>query len=553
MSQHIYEKYFGQRTDVNFVSVLDFIYYDVSVIFLHNYDKRVGEVDPNELGLPSYVNTESICMVGKSNHFWAKHNSMSNIAVLLYDLGDTASDAEKFSEKNFLCKISGLVELINARTLKKVIVDFTDIFHKLFVFSKSTVLDAANSASLYELENFVQNLTMTIYLTNYDFDLYKKEKKSLLDKIDFYIDWCNPEMLKKINYYCDESQTVSLSTVLSRNLSNERSDVATPQFFENLAKYMQESHKAPLLFYNPPVNPGAKFEVEVFSGEKLRELGLNLFYAVGQAAVNPPKLVCLKYFGDHQSVSNGEDGVNKRKVIALVGKGVTYDTGGLNLKPTNSIENMHLDKSGACSVIATMKAISDLNLRVNVVGILGLAENAIGSKAYKPFSIIQSLSGKTVRVANTDAEGRLVLADCMTWVQQKFSPTEIIDLATLTGSCVSALGENYCGVFGNNDELIEDILRVGKQKYERGHRLPLDQEHKDELKCPDADLNSMGGKCAGASTAAAFLSMFVDTKWVHLDIAGPAMRSKRAHWYCENGTGFGVQLLYYYIKSLASE
>jgi leucyl aminopeptidase len=513
MSKINFDKYLAQDTIVSFLSKADFNAFDVIIYFFCN----------NEF--PRYVNSEFVCTSVKSTHYWAVHNEHKNLAVLLYDIG---LKNDEFIEKEFLTKISSVVEIVNGKKLKNVLFDFTNIFYKLFVFGSN--IPGQNNT---KVNDFVQNLTMVLLLTNYEFDIYKTEKKSFVQKFSLLIDSYQSNLIDDMNALCIESKIVSQCSILSRNLSNERADVAHPLFFDELSNYLFNGSKSVV-------------EIEVLSGGELKEMGLNLFYAVGQGAVNIPKLVCIKYIGDKD---------NSQKFISLVGKGVTYDTGGLNLKPTNCIENMHLDKSGACAVIAAMKAIVDTGVKINVIGILGLAENAIGSKAYKPFSIIKSLHGKTVRVANTDAEGRLVLADCLTWVQNKYNPHTIIDLATLTGSCVGALGENYCGVFGNNRDLIESIIEVGEKKYERGHILPLEQEHRDELICVDADLNSMGGKYAGASTAAAFLSEFVSShcKWVHLDIAGPAMRARRKNWFCENGTGFGVQLIYFFVKKISVE
>lgn len=484
----------------SFVNDIVFSEYDVLVYF-------VPDTTNNLLETNTYFIFDDIYDFEGGKYFWVKSVVDENLGILVYKLSDLNN------EKKILQEFSKIVDLLIERKKSKVIFN-------LNVFKN----DITNQ--------LLENIVMSISLTNYSFETYLTKKKNLLEIFDFYSSYLNyitEDNIRDLNKVINESLTVSEYTIYARNLANERADVASPEYFENLVKQLD-----------------LDISVEILSGQELQKEGLSLFYAVGQGARYEPKLICLKYVGDYD---------NKNKKIAFVGKGITYDTGGLNLKPTNSIENMHLDKSGACAVLATILAVEKMKLPVNLIGILGLAENAIGSKAYKPYSIIKSLNGKTVKVANTDAEGRLVLADCLTWVQRKYNPDIIIDIATLTGACMSALGENFGGIFGNNDSLISAIQEIGKIKYENVFNLPLIEEHRQELKCGDADLNSMGSKYAGASTAAAFLSEFIEnenTKWIHLDIAGPAMRSKKNYWFNENGTGFGVRLIYYYLKSLVS-
>eukprot|EP01098_Paradermamoeba_levis_P003108 TRINITY_DN1448_c0_g2_i1.p1 TRINITY_DN1448_c0_g2~~TRINITY_DN1448_c0_g2_i1.p1 ORF type:complete len:220 (+),score=78.93 TRINITY_DN1448_c0_g2_i1:1075-1734(+) len=212
---------------------------------------------------------------------------------------------------------------------------------------------------------------------------------------------------------------------------------------------------------------------------------------------------------------------------------------------------MYLDKSGASAVLASMKAIMNLKLQVNVVGVLALAENAIGPHAYKPHEIIVSKKGLSVLIGNTDAEGRLALADALTYVQLTHKPKAVVDIATLTGACVVALGEYSAGLFSNSPALTQELQELGNKSFERCWPLPIFDEHKAELKNEEADLCSTGaGRYGGASTAAAFLSNFIDegVNWAHLDIAGPAMYSKKRFHMPKNGTGFGVRLLVDFVK-----
>ena len=262
-------------------------------------------------------------------------------------------------------------------------------------------------------------------------------------------------------------------------------------------------------------NSGIK-ELRVIKGQQLLDEKMGLYHAVGRAATSEPRCVLVHYEGDPTST----------ETIALVGKGLTYDTGGLNLKPTGSMEDMYGDKNGACAVIGALHGVLQLKPKVNIVFVMGFAENAIDSKSYKPGDIITSRKGLTVEIGNTDAEGRLVLADTFTYVQDKFKPKVLIDLATLTGACMVALGQDTAGLFSNDDNLAETLLSSSKSVFEPLWRLPIMQEHRDAMKSNFADLNNKGStRYGGASQAAAFLERFIEkeTKWAHLDIAGPAM------------------------------
>lgn len=199
---------------------------------------------------------------------------------------------------------------------------------------------------------------------------------------------------------------------------------------------------------------------------------MGLFHAVGRAALSEPRLIVVKYEGDPDN----------KDCIALVGKGLTYDTGGLNLKPTGSMENMYGDKNGACAVLGALHGVLNSQPKINIVFALGIAENAISSRSYKPGDILKSMKGLTVEIGNTDAEGRLVLADTFTYVQREFKPTEMIDLATLTGACMVALGSETAGLFSNNDEIASSLLKSGTKVFEPLWRLPITQEHRDAMK-----------------------------------------------------------------------
>jgi leucyl aminopeptidase len=276
--------------------------------------------------------------------------------------------------------------------------------------------------------------------------------------------------------------------------------------------------------------------VRILKGKELE--GMNLLLAVGKASDKEPCVVVMEYKGDK---SNPDD------CTALVGKGVTYDTGGLSIKPSNYMESMKSDMSGSAVVAGVIANLAQNKVKKNVIGIVGLVENAIAGNAYKPDDILKSYSGRNVEIVNTDAEGRLVLADILSYVQEKYKPSEIIDLATLTGAIFVALGTAYAGLFANDNILAQALLDAGSYVGEELWRMPLCEKYTKALDSKVAEINHCGAHSAGAgsSTAAAFLESFIekDVKWAHLDIAGVAFDKGRA-----SATGFGVRLLNRYFK-----
>jgi len=238
--------------------------------------------------------------------------------------------------------------------------------------------------------------------------------------------------------------------------------------------------------------------------------------------------------------------VKAKKTIAFVGKGVTFDSGGINLKPTASLADMKMDMSGAAAVAATLITAARLKLRLNLVGVIPIVENMPSGAASRPGDIIKSYDGKTVEIGNTDAEGRLILIDAISYAVKKYKPRILIDLATLTGACVVALGEKIAGTFSFDDKLAENIFLSGQKTHERCWRMPMPEDYKELIKSDFADLNNVGStRYGGAITAALFLSEFVkDTLWAHIDIAGPAYAKKESSYCGVGGTGFGVRLLF---------
>ncbi|MDL1979961.1 MAG: leucyl aminopeptidase [Deltaproteobacteria bacterium] len=353
-------------------------------------------------------------------------------------------------------------------------------------------------------------------LGNHLFDKYKDEKKhSSLKKISFLVKRdvaeSSGKLLKSITTICE-------GTIFARDLINTPSNDKKPEQF---TKIIADTAKKENL------------KVKIFDEKELKRKKFGAMLAVAAGSESKPRMIVLEY--------NPKDA---KKTVALVGKGVTFDSGGINLKPTGSLEEMKSDMSGAAAVAATLIALAKLKPKTKVIGIIPVVENMPSGNASRPGDIVKSYSGKTVEILNTDAEGRLILIDAISYVVKKYKPETLIDIATLTGACVVALGEKIAGVFSSDDELAQSIISSGEKTYERCWHMPLPDDYKEDLKSDFADLkNIAGSRWGGSITAALFLSEFVgDTRWAHIDIAGPSYM-KKGNAYCGvGGTGFGVRL-----------
>ena len=283
-------------------------------------------------------------------------------------------------------------------------------------------------------------------------------------------------------------------------------------------------------------------KIEVFDEKKLKAIGMNALLGVAQGSVRPARVMIFKWTGDKAS---------KKQPLAFIGKGVTFDTGGISIKPSGGMEDMKWDMGGAGVVAGLMYTLGLRKAKVNVIGAVGLVENMPDGNAQRPGDIVKSLSGQTIEVLNTDAEGRLVLADVLWYIKEKFKPRFMIDLATLTGAIIVALGDRYGGLFSNDDDLAEKLYASSKKTKELLWRLPIDEDFDKLLNCPVADMkNITGTRGAGSSTAAQFLKRFVgETSWAHLDIAGVTWSKKGTSFARPGGTGFGVRLLDEFIKN----
>ena len=309
------------------------------------------------------------------------------------------------------------------------------------------------------------------------------------------------------------------AVAFTRDLVNGNADDVNPQYLAKIACEMGKH---------------SKVTTEVFDRQRLEKEKMGLILAVNRGSHRDPYLLIVRYVGDPE----GKDHT------VIVGKGVTYDTGGLNLKPTGFMEEMKTDMGGAAAALGTVKAAMLLNLKVNVTAVVPTTENGIDAESYKPGDVYTSYKGTTVEIGNTDAEGRLILADALAYTAKHLEPTRIVDLATLTGAIVIALGEERTGLFSNNDKLAKGIEEAAKSTGEKVWRLPLDKEYKELLKSDIADIRNCGKRSAGSVTAAIFLQEFVgNTPWAHLDIAGTAYPDVRKSYQPSKATGVGVRLL----------
>jgi leucyl aminopeptidase len=311
-----------------------------------------------------------------------------------------------------------------------------------------------------------------------------------------------------------EAQATADGVALARTLGNLPSNICTPGYLADQAKKLAREFK---------------LAVEVLERRDLEKLGMGSFLAVAQASREPPKLIVLRYSGAAKT----------KKPLVLVGKGITFDTGGISLKPSAEMDEMKFDMSGAGSVLGTLRALAGMRAPVNVVGVIPTCENMPGGAAIKPGDVVTTLSGQTVEILNTDAEGRLILCDALSYAA-RFDPDAVIDIATLTGACVIALGHVASGLFANDERLAEALGSAADDAWDRVWRMPLWEEYQEQLRSNFADFANIGGRPAGSITAASFLARFTrELRWAHLDIAGTAWKSGRE----KGSTGRPVPLL----------
>jgi leucyl aminopeptidase len=363
-------------------------------------------------------------------------------------------------------------------------------------------------------------LAQGLMLRAYAFDRYKtkqKDEEKTPEKRAITIAVNDPAAARKA--YA-EREAIATGVVLARDLVNEPANVLYPEEFARRTRALSK----------------VGIEVDVLDVAAMKKLGMNALLGVGQGSARESRVVVMRWNG----------GKKGDAPVCFVGKGVCFDTGGISIKPAANMEDMKGDMAGAACVTGLMQALAGRKARVNAVGLIGLVENMPDGNAQRPGDIVKSASGQTIEIINTDAEGRLVLADVLWYAQQKFKPKFIVDLATLTGAIIVALGQEYAGMFANNDELAERLSKVGEETGEKVWRMPLAPEYDKLIDSKFADVKNTGGsRWGGAITAAQFVKRFVDDKtpWAHLDIAGTGFDSRHTDVNRSWGSGWGVRLL----------
>ncbi|MBP1850743.1 leucyl aminopeptidase [Rhizobium halophytocola] len=362
----------------------------------------------------------------------------------------------------------------------------------------------------------------------YRFDTYKTTKKAEADEGDENVKSVDVTIVTSVADAAKSTfktaDAVAAGVNLARDLVNEPANVLGTEEFAARAKELES----------------LGVEIEILGEKDMKKLGMGALLGVAQGSVRPPRLVVMQWNG----------GKAKDKPVAFVGKGVVFDTGGISIKPAGGMEDMKGDMGGAAAVTGLMHTLAARKAKVNVVGIIGLVENMPDGNAQRPGDIVTSMSGQTIEVINTDAEGRLVLGDALYYCRQRFEPSYMVNLATLTGAVLVALGSHHAGLFSNDDGLSDMLLSAGLSTGERLWRLPLGDEYDKMIDSKFADMKNTGGRHAGSITAAQFLKRFVgDTPWAHLDIAGTAMGSVQDETNQSWASGFGVRLLDEFVRA----
>jgi len=380
----------------------------------------------------------------------------------------------------------------------------------------SFVMDQISSVS-----QIIEGSKMALY----KFDKFKAEKTEKSPDLTIIV-----SKSKKISQTIKTSEIIADGAIFTKSIANLPPNECTPSTLADFAKIISKKNK---------------MKCNIISKIELKKKGFGGITAVGKGSKNEPKLIVLEH----------NRGKRNEKPIVLVGKAVTFDTGGISLKPGASMDEMKFDKCGGCTVLGIMKAVSELKLPINIVGIIPSVENMPDAEAYRPGDIIKLFSGKTAEILNTDAEGRLILADALAYGEKHYSPKAIIDFATLTGACIVALGNNVAAIVSNDEKLAQKIKDASKKTTEAIWELPLTQDFMDMIKSDVADMKNVGiGRAAGTITAAAFLKNAIEkTPWIHVDIAGVAWTqtaTKEKSYNPKGATGFGVRLILNYLQNL---
>lgn len=380
------------------------------------------------------------------------------------------------------------------------------------------------------LEKASMELVVAVENANYAFDEYKSEKDARVGQmknIDFVVEVTDADKIK-FKKGMKQGEGVAEAVLLTRHLGNTPPSIMTPTLLAQEAQKLGKNNE--------------KIKVKVLSRPEMKKLNMGCLLGVSSGSVEEPKFIILEYYG-------GKAG---DAPTVLVGKGITFDSGGLGIKPGNFMNDMKFDMLGAATVLGTIKAVANIGLKVNLVGLIPSCENMPGGSAYRPDDILTAHNGKTVEIIHTDAEGRLILADALSYAS-KYKPKEVIDFATLTGACLVAIGNERSGLFGTDDKVIEKLKQSSEAVGEQLWYLPLGEEYSEAMKSEVADIKNLGGAGApgfgGASTAAAFLQFFTDYPWAHIDLSCSYYGGKGKPWIRNGANGFGVQTMVEYLMT----
>lgn len=447
---------------------------------------------------------ENIRKFGK-NMILSMNDGDNLLKIMLLGIGDS----KKLNEDKFR-QLGGII------SLKSKELNFHNVIISNFYSSSSNVESIIEGLvlSLYEFNKFKEDKVdkaLPTFYENYSVDIIATNDSNLRNKIE----------INKIVNICE-------AVFYTRDLANSPPNVIDPNTLANSAKTLEEMKN---------------IRVDILNQNQIKDLGMNGIISVGKGSENEPKLIIVEY---NNSTASAD------KPIVLVGKAVTFDTGGISIKPSDRMDEMKFDKSGGCTVLGIMKALGNLDLPIKVVAIIPAVENMPSGSSYRPGDIIRMYNGKTVEVLNTDAEGRLILADALAYGITKYSPKYILDFATLTGACIIALGTNIAAIIGNDDNLINKLVSMSNRTGEKLWQLPLSEEFSDLIKSKIATIKNIGGRTGGTITAAAFLSHFVsDVPWAHFDIAGTAWTQDGTadkSYNPKGSTGFGVRTIIKFLE-----
>lgn len=463
-----------------------------------SYDKCVLLATSGKIVLPDYLDKESQKLaetVIKKNKFTGKASEKISMTLV-----------NKKKVIDFIIVGLGEKKKLDAKNIRQYLFDgLKNITGKVFVSFDDKDLD-----NMDVIAEVVEHI-------NYKFDKYFSKKKEEFLEVSYLTDKKAPKLI--------EGYELAKISNIVKDLVNEQAEVLNPKELADRAIKLGKEFG---------------FEVEILDEKKAQKLGMTAYLAVARAAHHRPYVIVMRYKGDAKS----------KYTYGLVGKGLTYDTGGLSLKPTESMLTMRCDMGGAATMIGAMCSIAKMKLKKNVTCVVAACENSIGPNAYRPGDILTAMNGKTIEVTNTDAEGRLTLADALTYIVRKEKVNEVIDAATLTGAIMVALGEDVTGVFTNDDKMARKVIDASENWNEYFWQMPMFDIFKKNLKSPYADMQNTGVRWGGSTNAAKFLEEFIDdTKWVHLDIAGTAWASGANPYYSQKGaTGQVFRTVYSYIK-----